>query len=308
MERDITWAKYQEEVNKAAIDYISYIMEKSVFIDIYEDLIKKPVFPQVEFKKNTVSLETIKSNVMSNTEDFLNGVNLDVKWLEKDVVEKLRYKYAFDAHRHIMESAYDGSIFDIPLVPSKQYSSYVDQHLGMDEDFRDVVFKCIGIIIDDDGDILESTYFHELVHALISRNWYMITNPLFDEYLPHLLEMFYNYSIIGDEVKYIKKLLIKMQNRTHSNLLLSRDHSFIGLFSKDDLMYTLALILACITFEKYIDFNKQDKDEMEKDIKDVLNGIITVEEFMKKYEVNFDNDSAIKLYKRSVERVQSFTF
>ena len=308
MERDITWAKYQEEVNKAAIDYIGYIMEKSVFIDIYEDLIKKPVFPQVEFKKNTVSLETIKSNVMSNTEDFLNGVNLDVKWLEKDVVEKLRYKYAFDAHSHIMESAHDGSIFDIPLVPSKQYSSYVDQHLGMDEDFRDVVFKCIGIIIDDDGDILESTYFHELVHALISRNWYMITNPLFDEYLPHLLEMFYNYSIIGDEVKYIKKLLIKMQNRTHSNLLLSRDHSFIGLFSKDDLMYTLALILACITFEKYIDFNKQDKDEMEKDIKDVLNGIITVEEFMKKYEVNFDNDSAIKLYKRSVERVQSFTF
>ena len=308
MERDISWKQYQEEVNKAAINYISYIMDKGIFIDIYEDLIKKPVYPQVEFKKNTASLESIKENVINHTKDFLNGVNLDIKWLEKDMVEKLRYKYPFDNHEYIMQAAHEGSIFDIPLVPSKQYSSYLDQHLGIDDDFRDAVFKCIGLILDDDKDVLESTYFHELVHALISRNWYMITNPLFDEYLPHFLEMFYNYSILGDETKFIKKLLIKMENRTHSNLMLSRDHSFIGLFSKDDLMYTLALILSCITFEKYVDFNMQDKEEMVKDIKDVLNGIITVEDFMKKYEVNFDNDSAIKLYKRSVERVKSYTF
>lgn len=307
MERDISWMKRKEDVYNAAINYINYIIEKSVFRDIYGDLVKGSTFPQIATTPNNASLESIKNNVINNTKNFLNGVNLDVKWLEKDKVDEFEFKYAFDAHRYIMEEAHTGSIFDIPLIRSNQYSSYIDQHLGIDEDFKDVVFKRIGLLLYDDVDILESTYFHELGHALISRNWYVMTNPLLDEYIPHFLEMFYNYVILGDENRYLKKLLQKMQNRTHSNLLLSKDHSYIGLLSRDDLMYTLALILACITFEKYIDFNMQDKEEMEKDVKDLLNGIITVEEFMKKYEVNFDNSSAIKLYKRSVERAQSYT-
>lgn len=307
MEKDISWENYRKTVNSAVGEYINYLIERSVFVDIYEDLIKGTTYPRIAITPNSTSLESIKSNVINNTRYFLNEVNLDVKWLDKKTVDELRNKYTFDAHRYIMEAAKNGSIFDIPLVRSKQYSSYIDHHSGLDEDFKDVVFKEIGLLLDDDGDILESTYFHELGHALISRNWYMITNPLFDEYIPHLLEMFYNYAILGDENRYFKKLLQKMQNRTHSNLLLSRNHGYIGLLSKDDLMYTLALILSCITFEKYLEFNKQDKEEMEKDVKNLLNGIITVEEFMKKYEINLDNDSSIKLYKRTVDRVQSFT-
>lgn len=47
---------------------------------------------------------------------------------------------------------------------------------------------------------------------------------------------------------------------------------------------------------------------MKDDIKKMLNGKMTVEEFMSKYEVNLDNDSSIKYYKRTVERAKSYIF
>lgn len=307
MEKDISWARYRENVNIAVGSYINYIMEKSVFPDIYENLLNGMIYPNVVFKPNITSLENIKNNVINSSKNFFNGVNLDIKWLNKEEIDKLRFRYGFDAHKFIMENANDGSIFDIPLMPSTFNSSFVDYHSGnSDDDFKEIVFKRIGIFLLDDEDIVEASYFHELGHALISRNWYMITNILFDEYIPHLLEMFYNYVILGDEVKYIKKLLSKMKNRTDGHLIFSKDCSYMGMINKEELIYALALVLSCITFEKYIDFNRKDKDEMENDIKDLLNGKITVEEFMKKYEINLDNDSSIKLYKRSVERVKSY--
>ncbi|MDE6292328.1 MAG: hypothetical protein K2L98_01460, partial [Bacilli bacterium] len=183
MEKDISYAQYRDAVNSAVGEYINYLIDKSVFVDIYDNLLKGMKYPQITFTPNRASLESIRHNVINNTRDFLNGVNLDVKWLDKKTVDELRNKYAFDAHRYIMEAAHNGSIFDIPLIPSKTYFSYIDHHSGEEEDFKDVVFKRIALLLEEDGDILESTYFHELGHALISRNWYMITNPLFDEYV-----------------------------------------------------------------------------------------------------------------------------
>lgn len=306
MKKDKSWIKHQEDVNNAVGSYINYLIEKSVFVDIYDNLLKGMKYPQITFTPNNASLESIRSNVINNTQNFLNGVNLDIKWLDKDMIEKIKSEYSFDTHKRIMKAANNGSIFDIPLISSTYYSSYIDYHSGDNEDFKDVIFKCIGLFLEEDGDIIEAKYFHELIHALISRNWYMITNHLFDEYVPHLLEMIYNYAILGDGVKYTKKLLQKMQARINGHLLFSKDHSYIGMLDMKELIYALALILSCITFEKYIDFYKKDKEEMEKDIRELLNGIITVEEFMKKYEINLDNDSSIKLYKRTVERVQSY--
>lgn len=46
---------------------------------------------------------------------------------------------------------------------------------------------------------------------------------------------------------------------------------------------------------------------MQDDFRKVLNGTQTIEDFMKKYEINFDNDEAVKLYKRSTERALSYT-
>lgn len=104
----------------------------------------------------------------------------------------------------------------------------------------------------------------------------MITNPLFDEYMPHLLEMIYNYYILGKENRYIKKLLQRMEARKHTKLVINKNKAYLRLTGRLDLLYGLTLILSSITFENFFDFNENNKQEMIMNIKDVLNGIITV--------------------------------
>lgn len=308
MERNIDFNELAERKVLAELDYINYLMGKSVFGDIHNDILLKMEIPKYDIKPASTPLECIKKSVMDNTKDFLRDVNLNIKWLDEERIEQLEHKYPFCYHEIVMEEASEGTIFDIPLVRSPSFSSFIGIYEGKDENFRDVVFKKVAILMDKgmDDDILEATYFHELSHALITRNWYMITNTLFDEFVPHVMEMIYNYYILGNEERYARKLLQRMESRTHSELFFDKNKTYIGMFERMDLVYGMTLVLSCIAFEKFIEFNWDDKQEMLSDVKKMLNGIITVEDFMKKYDVNMDNDEATKLYKRTVERVKSY--
>lgn len=308
MERNIDFNELTTRKVMAELEYINYLMGASVFGDIHNDILLKMEIPKYDIKPASTPLECIKKSVMDNTKDFLRDVNLNIKWLDEYRIEQLEHKYPFYSHEVIMEEAKDGSIFDIPLVCSPSFSSFIGIYEGKDENFRDVVFKKVAILMDKgmDDEILEATYFHELSHALITRNWYMMTNPLFDEFVPHVMEMIYNYYILGNEERYVRKLLQRMEARTRSHLFIDKNKSYIGMLERLDLVYGMTLVLSCIAFEKFIEFNDNDKQEMIDDIKKMLNGIITVEEFMKKYDVNMDNDEATKLYERTVERVKSY--
>lgn len=308
MERNIDFKEYAERKVMAELDYINYLMSGSVFGDIHDNILKKMEIPKYDIKPASTPLECIKSSVMNNTKEFLKDVNLDIKWLDEYRIEEIEHKYPFYSHEVIMEEAKDVSIFDIPLICSTGFSSFLNVYEGKDEDFKDVVFKRIALLMgkEIDDDILEATYFHELSHALITRNWYMMTNPLFDEFVPHVMEMIYNYYILGNEERYVRKLLQRMESRTSSHLFIDKNKSYIGMLEKLDLVYGMTLVLSCIAFEKFIEFNGDDKQEMIDDIKKMLNGNITVEDFMKKYDVNMDNDEATRLYKRTVERVKSY--
>lgn len=307
MDKIDAWKKFQEESSIAQLDYINYLIDSDIFFYLYEDVLKKHKYPIFKEEANKDSLEAIKNRVIVNTKDLLTGVNLDVKWLDSHTFNDIKHKYGLDYHGYVMAAAHEGTIFDIPIRESETYTSYIDCYNGSDENFNDVLFRRIGIISDEDKDIIESIYFHELGHALITRNINMCKNLLLDEYVPQCLEMFYNYFILGDEKAFVKKLLPKMETRARRGILLSRDHSYISPFDKNDLVYMIALFLSCITFEKYVDFNDEQKKEMQDDFRKVLNGTQTIEDFMKKYEINFDNDEAVKLYKRSTERVLSYT-
>lgn len=308
MERNMDYKELAERKTMAELSYINYLMSESVFGDIYNNILLKMEIPEYEIIQACTPLNDIKSAVMNNTKDFLRDVNLDIKWLDEDYIKRLEHKHPFYAHEVIMKEANNGTIFDIPLVSSPYFSSLIDIYEGTDEDFKDVVFKKIALLYDKeiDDNILEATYFHELTHALITRNWYMITNPLFDEFVPHVMEMIYNYYILGNEERYVKKLLQRMEARTRGNLIFDKKRTYIGMLDRLDFVYSMTLVLSCIAFEKFIEFDNNTKNEMISDIKGMLNGIITVDEFINKYEINMDNDEATRLYKRTVERVKSY--
>lgn len=303
---DMNYQEYCDYVEDYQKKYVDYLVDISAFDYLYEQILKRTEYPRFRPHNKKVELETVKQKVINNTKDILSGVDLTIKWLDEDIIDGLEKEYGDQAHRYIMESAHTGTIFDIPVVQSESYTAYIKSYNKKDDTFKDRVYKNIALIDDWATDSIECTYFHELGHALIGRKWYMGLNPLYEEYIPHFLEMYYNYFILDDYDVFRRKLIPKMAERANSFMCLNRHHRSLGGFNKGEVMYLVGLFLSCITFEKYCDFNLQTKKEMENDLKAVLNGNCFIEEFLDKYDINLHTNEAITLYKRTTERVKSY--
>ncbi len=298
------YCAYVEDYKKK---YVDYLVDVSTFDYLYYQVLKRTKYPRFRLDHTKVDLEVVRKNVINNTKDILNGVDLTVKWLDEDTIKKLQNEYGDDAHSYIMEAAQTGSVFDIPLVQSQSYTAYIKSYNEKSDNFRDRVYKNIALIDDWATETVESSYFHELGHALIGRNWYMGMNPLYEEYVSHWLEMYYNFFILGDEEIFMKKLIPRMAERADSSMCLNRYHRSLGGFTRGEVIYCLGLFLSCITFEKYYDFNQQARQEMEQDFKHVLNGEWLIEQFLDKYDINLHTDESIVLFRKTIDRVKSCT-
>lgn len=301
---DMNYQEYCEYIKQQKKAYIDYLVDESYFNYLYLQKIKGTKYPKFSYDNTKVNLEDIRKNVINNTRDFFSGVDLSIKWLDKESAKTLKYKYVFDDHKYIMENAHVGSIFDIPIMA--HWYSNIRFHREKSDNFKDIVFYEINLVVDKATEFIESTYFHELGHALILRNWNIVINPLFKEYVSHCFEMFYNYYILKEPLIFVKKLIIRMENRADGAIFLNQCHRELNPFTKGDLIYLIALFLSCITFEKYCDFDSQAKQEMENDFKLVLNGKLVLEDFFEKYDINLHTYESITLFEKTIERVQSY--
>ncbi len=273
---------------------------------MYGLLLKVNTYPSISFHNTSVDLEIVRENVINNTKEILNGVDLNIKWLDADRVERLEYKYGLDAHRHILEEAIIGPVFDIPVVASKIFSSYLEFYNERSDNFKDRVYKHIAIS-DEFPEIVEGDYFHELSHVLLDRNWYTVINPLLKEYIPHCLEMYYDFFLLNDPDKFIKRFVLRMLRRKHKYMPLTKSDNELSVITEEELTYSIAFFLSCITFEKYYDFTLQAKQEMEKDLKAILNGKCLLNDFLGKYDINLHTDESINFFEKTIDRVKSYT-
>ena len=303
---DMNYREYCDYVERNKKAYVDYLVDVSDFDYLYEQVLKRTDYPRLRFDNTKVNIEEVRQNVINNTKDMLTGVDLSVKWLDEDTYKGLVSQYGLEAHRYIMEEAHIGSIFDIPLTPSASYTSYIKYYQEKSDNFKDIVYNQIALINDFATETIESSYFHELGHALVGRNWCTIINPLMKEYVSHCLEMYYNFFILKDPVIFMKKLIPKMKERANSSMYLNRNYRKLGPMTENEVIYLIALFLSCITFEKYYDFNQQAKNEMGNDFKSVLNCEWLLEEFLKKYDINLHSDDSIRLFRKTVDRVKSY--
>lgn len=303
---EMNYREYCDYVEKIKKESVDYLVDISYFDYLYEQVLKRTNYPRLEFDNTKVDIKIVKNNVLNNTKDILTGVDLSVKWLDEDTRKKLEFKYGLDAHRYIMEEAHLGSVFDIPLVSSDSYTSYIKHYKEQSENFKDIVYNKIALIDDFATETIESSYIHELGHALVGRNWCTVINPLLDEYISHCLEMYYNFFILKDPVIFMKKLIPRMKERADSSMFLNKNYRHLGYITKGEVTYLVALFLSCITFEKYDDFNQQAKKEMENDFKTVLNCECILEDFLKKYDINLHTNESVVLFRRTIDRVKSY--
>lgn len=303
---DMNYIDYFNYVVRCRDEYVNYLVEKSVVYYLCYQVLKKSKYPSLILDNTKVDLKVVRENVINNTQDILRGIDLTIKWLDDDTIKKLKFEHGWDAHKYIMEEAHIGSIFDIPVMPSKFSSAHIESY-GKEENFKDKVYKKIYLVDNWETETVESSYFHELGHALVDRNWYTVMNPLFREYVPHCLEMYYNFFILKDPERFIKKLVPRMITRADNCDVLSVFDGTLSILDERELPYLIALFLSCITFEKYYDFNFQEKREIESDFKSVLNGEWPLEKLLEKYDINLHTDESIKLFKKTIERVNSYT-
>lgn len=303
---DMNYSDYFDYVKKCKSAYVDYLVDESNFDYLYHQVLRRTTYPRLRLDNTKVDLEVVRKNVINNTKDILTGVNLSVKWLDNETVKILEFMHGLDAHRYIMGEAHTGSIFDIPLIPSNSYTAYIKSYREQSDNFKDIVYKEIALIDNFATETVESSYFHELGHALVGRNWYTVINPLLKEYVSHCLEMYYNFFILNDPILFMKKLIPRMNERANSSIYLNSDCRNLDPWYEREVVYLLALFLSCITFEKYCDFNQPAKKEMERDFKTVLNGECLLEEFLEKYDINLHNDESIILFKKTIDRVKSY--
>lgn len=142
--------------------------------------------------------------------------------------------------------------------------------------------------------VSECRYVHEIGHSLSQRKKKTVKSFMHLEYAPVVLELFYTYLNYGEDSlpEYIIKRISAYQKQLSLPLGIINDQ------------YGISQLLAFQTIEKYIDFNNWQKKEMLSRFRDCLNCDIQAEEFMKDYDIGFnDTESSVKSFRKTMERV-----
>ena len=170
---------------------------------------------------------------------------------------------------------------------------------------KEVLFRSLGI-----GETLcelsSSSYIHEITHTQLDSLIGSYDNYFNQEVLSIFLELFHSSLLSPDE----NILRLEECNRVYelTNLTKQQKEFFQGeiSLSRDDQIdnskYIQSDLIALHLFSKFYFAKGSIKREMLSDIQKIFNGIITVEEYLAKYEVSFANSQDKKVLTKYLYR------
>lgn len=294
------WAKFvtlDNEAKQREKEYKKELETNAIFSTIYSSLLKSHL-PELEIKNVHINGQSIIEEMSKTPPLFFEGVDLNVRLLEHNRLYDVKYETADERHQKLISESTIGDIFSIPVITSDVFTNKIEYYRDNFTNYEDILFFDILFSPYQDPDIAKQSLYHELGHAFIERVPFTCSNRVFNEYISICFELFSAYFNSENPLSF-KKISIKRINKRKENHQLFSFH-----FSKE-LNYTVSYVLAMMTLEKYLEFTNLEKEEMLKEFKKVLNNQLTVEEFLKKYNIGFRDDKGIKLVKRNIERINS---
>ena len=291
------YVAFKEKQFEVWYNYSERILKSPVFKRIYASLASLDLKGNLDTRDEQIDLLKLKRNVLLMSKSVLEGVNTEVEIIAKDDVQRILSlaKTGFSREkweREALRISRVGSIFDIPLEKTHKFDSSIYHIECRVAAYRKQLFSYIEIGTPYDPVLAEAEYAHELGHALIARNIDSLLNPLFDEYISMFLELLYLFfskdNLYGFKIKCVDRIL-DCQENGKSTLL--------------ELRYLFSSLLTFITLEQFLEFSSKDRNEMLMKIKKVLNGQMTVENFLDEYNFNLETDRSEMLVNKMIDRI-----
>lgn len=273
------------------MDFFGY---KTCEIDLefdsdYEECIR--LIDNAQIEKHIPNIKRImicrlKSIVEKNFKLMFNTLNLEVKQMnEKDFGI---YLWNDKDTNNLEKKAKKISAFKVP--------TYYDNTSGCFYNFSTFDLRTPILInkITITKDFSEIFYAHEICHALLNRNKGIIENYMHAEFVSIFVELLYSYIYHGKNTLY-EDVLIRFENIKKS---------FYASFGSSQIerdIYIVSTLLAFDAFFKYINFSNILKLEMMKDLERVLNGNLILEDYFKKYEIQFNKETTNKMLTKTIE-------
>lgn len=196
--------------------------------------------------------------------------------------------------------------YKLPLefVPDSTANGAVLEVVPIDK--TRILFKAIAIG-DTISELSSASYIHEVTHTQIDSIKNSIKNYYNQEVISIFLELVFSHLVSEDErllrVEEANRIfeldeLSKQQIEFSSNRLeLSREDQI------ENSKYIQSDFIALNLFSKYYFGNTALRKEMLKDIQSIFNSLITVEDYLDKYEVSYENSKDKEKIKKYINRV-----
>lgn len=289
------YIKFKDRQHEVEDEYRNTLQKSDIFEEI-RWLMYCLRLPEVSHsREEQIDLLKVKRNVLLETKKFLDGVNLDVRIISHDVIKQIREMFSHNGEHDvkIWDASRRVSVFDIPLSSNLERDCFVSNYRCTEGDYRNVVFCDIQIGSFGEPRIAQADYAHELGHVLTLRNIDSFLNPAFTEYMPIILELFYLYFGEDGDRLYNERCIGRFHHRRHGSLY------------GDEFSYLVSFLLAIITFEQFMDSTTEDKQRIISEFKRILNGQLSIENFLMEGDINLTSDKSLKFVKRTVDRIHS---
>lgn len=257
----------------------------------------------IESKYSKEIIDAIKSSSIEETYIKSRVNKIKTKEVKKEVKEQFEKKFTNLDTSITMQKQFLNTIilkekkkFDLPIIkgtePFKNFVLY-NTYSGI------ISFKNITLSkIDNTTPI--ALYAHEIAHVLQIRNPNVITNELDNEFLSIFME-----KIINLETKNLEEIKSGNYNR----------YSDIKFFNFDNILnekniigqtYYKSNLMAIYLFHLYLNFPADEKINMLKNIKEVFEGKMILENFSKIYNINLYNSELKDVIIDSIDTAVSY--
>ncbi len=167
----------------------------------------------------------------------------------------------------------------------------------VDENYFHNLPYCINSILlkGDCNDVLSTTYVHEMMHALTSRNKGSIENYLLNEMIPIFMEKVAAIDISNDSnlVDYViyDRLLETKLYMMENEYSIFKDQDALGVLERNK--YILSSVYATGLFNLYKNGDDNKKNNINNSIRELIKGNTTVDNILKLYNIDLDDCTEI---------------
>lgn len=266
--------------------YENYAIENPQYIEALETIKNLKIHSRTNIVQKT-RIYKLKRDVFKKSKVIFEGVDLMVNYMDENTYGICCWKT--DVREYLLKYKKVKSVFKIPV--GKDFYGRLCMYANEDTVIPPINEKIIVSVYNP-----ESSYVHEICHALIDRNVGNVENYLHSEFMPNLIQLLYCYLNHEDSMlKLTLQIILESLNNAYRHFGLTDS-------SIDRDKYSISALLAWDMFEKFVASDNGKQSEILCDIGDVLNGKLILESFLEKYENNFENDSVCNALTKIIER------